>query len=173
MAKRLSRLCIVFFVLSFAPSALSDRDIEEQKTKLLNLIVESKDPEVRKKLLLIYENLDKNNAGIPDQPKVNKFSGSLTQAEVKQFRLLLKSIGECRPNKKIKAKFGKAGNDYLSKTSGVDGRSFEYSYAQLRDSSMPSTKEIEIHRYGHLINRSCIENIFSQASARCDVRLQS
>ena len=56
--------CLVLLLLFFASTALSDRGVEEQKAKLLDLIVESEDPEVRKKLLQIYTNLVVNTDGI-------------------------------------------------------------------------------------------------------------
>ena len=60
MKKSFFRIYLVLFLFSVAATVQSDSTVEEQKARLLDMIVSSEDPEVRKKLLLIYENLEKD-----------------------------------------------------------------------------------------------------------------
>lgn len=60
MKKSFFRIYLVPFLFSVAATVQSDSTVEEQKARLPDMIVSSEDPEVRKKLLLIYENLEKD-----------------------------------------------------------------------------------------------------------------
>ena len=58
MKNKFFKIALVLFSFAYASMALPELGVEEKKSRLLNLIVETNDPEVRKKLLLIYEELE-------------------------------------------------------------------------------------------------------------------
>ena len=60
MNKSLFKTCLFLLLFSVVATAQSASNVEEQKARLLDMIVSSADPEVRKKLLNIYESLEAN-----------------------------------------------------------------------------------------------------------------
>lgn len=60
MNKSLFKTCLFLLLFSVVATAQSASNVEEQKARLLDMIVSSEDPEVRKKLLNIYESLEAN-----------------------------------------------------------------------------------------------------------------
>lgn len=60
MNKSLFKTCLFLMLFSVVATAQPASNVEEQKARSLDLIVSSEDPEVRKKLLNIYESLEAN-----------------------------------------------------------------------------------------------------------------
>ena len=60
MNKSLFKTCLFLLLFSVVATAQPASNVEEQKARSLDLIVSSEDPEVRKKLLNIYESLEAN-----------------------------------------------------------------------------------------------------------------